>query len=101
MKTLDREEKEIVEAFESGRLKRVSGGKAEIKRHQQYAAATFKKDTRINIRISSKDLREIQKRAMEEGLPCQTLISSVLHKFAAGRLTSVSGDLPSLRSARS
>ena len=47
---------------------------------------TFRKDRRLNIRISSKDLEAIQKRALEEGLPYQTLISSLLHKFASGRL---------------
>lgn len=88
MKTLDREEKEILEAFASGRLKRVPKAKAEIGRHRKVAAETFAKNARINIRISSKDLRELQKRALKEGLPYQTLISSVLHKYAEGRLTS-------------
>lgn len=91
MKKLDREEKEILRAFESGQLKRVASVKAEIKRHRQYAAATFKKDARINIRISSKDLRGLQKLALSEGLPYQTMIASVLHKFVEGRLTSGSG----------
>lgn len=88
MKRLDPEEKEIIEAFEAGMLKRVAGAKKEIKRHRQYAAATLRKDSRINIRISSNDLRALQKHALNEGLPYQTLISSVLHKFAEGRLTS-------------
>jgi predicted DNA binding CopG/RHH family protein len=87
MKTLDREEKEILEAFESGKLKRVHKAKAEIRRHRKVAAETFAKNARINIRISSKDLRELQKRAVEEGMPYQTLISSVLHKYVEGRLT--------------
>lgn len=86
MKKLEAEELEIVEAFESGKLKRVANVKGEMKRHRSYAAATFKKDSRINIRISSKDLRALQKRALSEGLPYQTLIASVLHKFAEGRL---------------
>lgn len=85
MKKLDTEELEIVEAFESGKLKRVANLRGEIKRHKAYAAATFKKDSRINIRISSKDLRTLQKRALSEGLPYQTLIASVLHKFAEGQ----------------
>ena len=50
------------------------------------AAATFRRDRRINIRISTRDLDAIQKRALEEGLPYQTLIASVLHKYATGRL---------------
>lgn len=88
MKIIDSEEKEIIEAFEAGKLKRVAGVKREIRRHAQYAAATFKKDSRINIRIPSKDLRALQKHALNEGLPYQTLISSILHKFAEGQLTS-------------
>lgn len=91
MKKLDAEELEIAEAFESGRLKRAANPKGEIKRHRAYAAATFKKDSRINIRISSKDLRALQKRALSEGLPYQTLIASVLHKFAEGRLVGRDG----------
>jgi predicted DNA binding CopG/RHH family protein len=52
------------------------------------ARATFKRDQRVNIRISGKDLDALKKRALEEGLPYQTLISSVLHKFVSGRLKS-------------
>jgi hypothetical protein len=52
----------------------------------RYARATLRKDRRLNIRISSKDLEAIQKRALEEGLPYQTLIAGVLHKYASGRL---------------
>jgi predicted DNA binding CopG/RHH family protein len=54
-----------------------------------YAKATFRKDRRLNIRLSSKDLEAIQKRALAEGLPYQTLISSLLHKYASGRLREV------------
>ncbi len=50
------------------------------------AEATFKKDARINIRLTSKDLRALQLRALKEGIPYQTLVSSVLHKFADGQL---------------
>lgn len=90
MKTLDQEEKEVLEAFEAGALKRAPKARAEIRRHRKIAADTFAKDARINIRISSRDLRELQKLALEEGLPYQTLIASVLHKFAQGRLTNAS-----------
>ena len=51
--------------------------------------ATFRKDRRLNIRLSSKDLEAIQKRALAEGLPYQTLIASLLHKYASGRLKEV------------
>ena len=86
MKKLDAEELEILEAFDAELLTPVADMKAEIKRHREAAAATFAKDSRINIRISSKDLRALQKRALGEGLPYQTLIASVLHKYVEGRL---------------
>ncbi len=59
------------------------------KRYAGYAASTFGKDRRVNIRISGKDLDALQKRALEEGLPYQTLISSLIHKFVSGRLQGV------------
>jgi predicted DNA binding CopG/RHH family protein len=86
MGKLDSEEKEILDAFENGKLKRVKNREKELARHKEIAAATFKKDSRINIRISSKDLRALQKRALAEGIPYQTLVASVLHKFVEGRL---------------
>ena len=86
MKKLDAEERALLEAFETGALKSVSHVKAELKKHKEYAVATFQKDSRINIRMSSKDLRALQKRALVEGLPYQTLISSLLHKYVEGRL---------------
>jgi predicted DNA binding CopG/RHH family protein len=54
--------------------------------YQQIATATFKKDSRVNIRMSNKDIHAIQVKALEEGIPYQTLISSVLHKYVAGKL---------------
>ena len=68
------------------KVESVSSVGNEQERFQKYADATFKKDRRINIRISSKDLIAIQKRALEEGIPYQTLISSLLHKYVSGRL---------------
>ena len=86
MNRLDSEEKEILEAFNAGKLKRVQDINQELSRHKVIADATFKKDTRINIRLSSKDLRALKARALKEGIPYQTLVSSVLHKFADGQL---------------
>ena len=86
MTKLDAEEKEILEAFERGILKRVKRVDKEIERHRKIAEATFKKDARINVRISSRDLTAIQKRTLAEGIPYQTLVSSVLHKFVEGKL---------------
>lgn len=83
---LDLEEAELVRSVEAGEWKSVDNLEDEIKRSQEYARATFQKDRRVNIRISTRDLRGLQKRAMEEGIPYQTLISSVLHKYLSGRL---------------
>jgi len=60
--------------------------KEEIEKHRQYARNTLLKDKRVNIRISSTDLEALQTKTVEEGLPYQTFIASVLHKFASGRL---------------
>lgn len=86
MTTLNEEERQILKAFEQDELQSVANLEAELKRHQGYAAATFKKDKRISIRISSRDLTALRKRALREGLPYQTLIASILHKYVDGRL---------------
>lgn len=93
----DPEENEILEAFETGKLKRVRNRSRELAQHQKAAATTFTKDSRINIRISSKDLRAMKKRALAEGVPYQTLVSSVLHKFVEGQ---IGEKLATKRSAR-
>jgi len=86
MNKLNSEEKEILEVFEKGELKRSKNVIREIEQHKAVAEATFKKDARINIRLSSRDLRSLQTRALREGMPYQTLVSSVLHKFVDGQL---------------
>ena len=86
MSKLDKEEQEILEAFESGNIKRSKNAAQTQKRHQEYAEAMFRKDARINIRLSSKDLRGLQKKALAEGIPYQTLVASILHKYVEGRL---------------
>jgi len=91
MSKLSSEEREILEAFDKGKLKRSKKAANTQKRHQEYAEAMFKKDARINIRLSSKDLRGLQKRALAEGIPYQTLISSILHKYVEGRLSENNG----------
>ena len=83
---LDNEEKELLVSYEGEEWQSVGQLEAEKERYQGYARATFRKDTRVNIRISSKDLEAIQKKAVEEGIPYQTLMASVLHKFVSGRL---------------
>jgi predicted DNA binding CopG/RHH family protein len=83
---LDKEEKDLVDSYERGEWKSVKNLKKEIEKHRGYARQTLKKDKRVNIRISSMVLDEIQIRAVEDGMPYQTLISSILHRFVTGRL---------------
>lgn len=87
MKHLDSEEKELLESYDEDEWQSISDLKSESDRYRRYASATFKKDKRVNIRMSEKDLVAIQKKALEEGIPYQTLISSILHKYISGRLT--------------
>ena len=85
--TLDQEEQEILEAFESEKIQPLSDANEQMKQHREYAAATFKKDKRINIRLAGRDLTTIKQMAIREGIPYQTFIASILHKFADGRYT--------------
>jgi predicted DNA binding CopG/RHH family protein len=85
MSKLDPYELEVLQAYEAGKLK-PSAGKAELQRLRAAARATAIKDKRVNIRLSSVDLLDIQAKALEEGMPYQTLIASVLHKYVTGKL---------------
>ncbi len=80
---LNKEEKEILREFEAGEFKSVLTSPRK-KMLQEAAEETFKKDRRINIRISGRDLTSLQRRALEEGIPYQTLVASVLHKYVSG-----------------
>ena len=82
----DEEELEILQAWEAGALRPVGDMAAQGKTHRAAAQATFKKDQRLNIRISSRDLKNLQARALEEGIPYQTFAASLLHKFVSGHL---------------
>lgn len=93
MKKLDTYEHEILSAYEKGELKSSSPSKTELAKFRAAASATFLKERRVNIRLSAPDLVDIQARALEEGMPYQTLIASVLHKFVAGRLVETSSSL--------
>jgi predicted DNA binding CopG/RHH family protein len=85
MTKLDAYEAEVLAAFDKGELKSVAT-KAELAKFRAAARATAVKDKRVNIRLSSGDLQDIQVKALEQGMPYQTLIASVLHKYVSGRL---------------
>ena len=86
MKKLDASEQDLLAAYEKGELHSLSPSRANLSKFKAAASATFIKDRRVNIRLSSPDLMDIQARALEEGIPYQTLIASVLHKYLSGRL---------------
>ena len=86
MAKLSAEEKDIIESYEIDEWRSVRDKDKEAERYQAYARETFRKDRRVNIRLAGRDLEAIQKRAILEGIPYQTLIASILHKYAAGRL---------------
>ncbi len=88
---LDKDEQKIVESFEKGEWKSVSNIEEEINSFVKVAKKSLRKDKRINIRITDRDLLEIKRKAVNEGIPYQTLISSVLHKFLNGRLVEKAG----------
>ena len=82
---LDRDELEILAAYDAGELASVAS-RGEIEMLWAAARATGAKVRRVNIRLSSADVRDIQALALREGIPYQTLISSILHKYVTGRL---------------
>ena len=83
---LNQKEKELLKSYDDDEWVSVANP-TDMKRYKLAAKSTFKKDKRVNIRMSEMDLELLQERALIEGLPYQTLMSSVLHKYVTGRLT--------------
>jgi len=83
----DKEEKEILDAYEKGYIKVKNPSKEELKEVKKIAEDTFRKNKRITIRLYDHDYRGIQKKAMEKGMPYQTLISSMIHQYIEGDIT--------------
>ena len=83
---LNSEEREILEKFERGELRPASNVEHEIKQARQAARSTFHKTRRVNLRVTERDFNLAHARAREEGIPYQTLLSSVIHKYLSGRL---------------
>ena len=81
------EEREILEKLEQGELRRAAGAQSEIDAARIAARSTFKKTRRVNLRVTERDFNLAHARAREEGIPYQTLLSSVIHKYLSGRLT--------------
>jgi predicted DNA binding CopG/RHH family protein len=81
---LDKKEKELLDSFEKGEWVSNKNFQQRKSKLKEYAQATIRKDKRVNIRISERDLKELQRIALREGIPYQTLISSILHKYVNG-----------------
>ena len=88
---LDKEEKEILKAYETGQLKSSKPSKKELEAIKAAAVSTFKKDKRITIRLYDHDFKGIQKKALQMSMPYQTLISSIIHRYIDGDLVSKDG----------
>jgi len=85
MNRLDREEQDLLDSFENQEWQSV-GDTSRLQQIKNYAEATLAQEQKVTLRLSSLDLKAIQAKAMEEGIPYQTLISTILHKFVTGRL---------------
>lgn len=98
-KKKNREDQELLDAFEADEFQ---SDLTEERRTQlaKFAKETIKKDKRINIRISGRDLEALQRRALEEGLPYQSLVSSVLHKYVSGGLKDITAQKAISRTSR-
>ena len=83
---LDRKEKEILASLERGEWKSVKNLHEEIKKARAAVVATAKKDARMNLRISRRDMIALKSKALKEGIPYQTLVAGIIHKYVEGRL---------------
>ena len=83
---IDEEERDLINSLEKGEWEEIEENEEYKLQAKKYAEATMKKDKRMNIRISERDLKNLKIKAMEEGLPYQTLVSMILHKYVSGKL---------------
>ena len=87
---LNKNEEKIAKDFEEGKFKKVSGFEKEKARYKEYARDSLNKVKNINIRISRRDLQKIKAKAIEKGMPYQTLVSSVLHQYSNEKIKEIS-----------
>lgn len=86
---LDDYEKDLIKAIDNDEFVEIPNQEEEMEKYRAYAKYTFekiKKEKRITIRVDNNDLNKIQNKAIETGIPYQTLIASILHKFARGKI---------------
>ena len=87
MSKLTKEEKNLLDSYDKNEWHSVKNLKSEMGRYRAMAKATLQKDKRVNIRISSQDLEGVQKRSIEDGIPYQTLMASIIHRYVTGRFS--------------
>jgi predicted DNA binding CopG/RHH family protein len=86
MDKLDREEQDLLNTFNTGKYKSIVKTKSDLQKYQKIAEHSINRKKRINIRLAEKDLENIKRKAIDEGMPYQTLISSIIHKYTIGKL---------------
>jgi predicted DNA binding CopG/RHH family protein len=84
---LSEEERDILKRFERDELRAAPGAEREMEIARQAARNTFNKTRRVNLRVTERDFLLAHSRAREEGMPYQTLLSSVIHKYLSGRMS--------------
>lgn len=87
---LDKEEKELLESYENDEWVTVKDVDKKKVEYQQIARNTALKNRRINVRLSEKDLSNLKAKSLEEGLPYQTLVASIIHKYVSGKFKEAS-----------
>lgn len=83
---LDKYEKDILEKFERGQLKRTKDSPRRKKELREAAGLTLIKTKNINLRLSTKDLHKVRSKAAEQGIPYQTLLASLIHQYTSGKI---------------
>lgn len=86
---LDKEEKELLKSYENGEWKSIKDFENKKAEYQRYARNTAIKNRRINIRLSEKDLSNLKAKSLEQGMPYQTLVASIIHKYISGKFKEV------------
>jgi predicted DNA binding CopG/RHH family protein len=86
MKAFDKREKNLIQSVENGEWRPDANSRAEIRKARRAARNTFTKDQRMNIRIARRDLNLLKLKASENGMPYQTLVSSIIHRYLKGVL---------------
>ncbi|MBI4309319.1 MAG: antitoxin [Candidatus Omnitrophica bacterium] len=86
-----KEERDLIASVERGEWRPVKKGEKQLQHFREAARETLRKDARINIRLTKRDFFNLKSRALREGIPYQTLVSSVIHKYITGQFASQNG----------